>query len=82
MSDEDLASFQLPTFKLMCPVSYVRIEKPARGFRCKHLQAFDLRAFLEAGKNAPPKRCAQQPETLGVGLNSTHFCMTVACELR
>merc|ERR1719359_841656 len=56
VADVDVASFQLPSFKLMCPVSYMRIERPARSFRCKHLQAFDLRAFLEAGMNAPPKR--------------------------
>jgi hypothetical protein len=56
VGNEDVATFQLPTFKLVCPVSYMRIEKPARSIRCKHLQAFDLRSYIQAAVSAPPKR--------------------------
>ena len=30
-----------------CPISYTRIERPARGRHCRHLQCFDLGMFLE-----------------------------------
>jgi E3 SUMO-protein ligase PIAS1 len=32
---------------LRCPLGYCRIEYPARGLRCNHLQCFDVRFFLQ-----------------------------------
>lgn len=43
------AEVQCPGYdrsRLLCPVSLVRMKTPARGFRCRHLQCFDLQTYL------------------------------------
>eukprot|EP00418_Pyrodinium_bahamense_P050148 CAMPEP_0179180460 /NCGR_PEP_ID=MMETSP0796-20121207/89340_1 /TAXON_ID=73915 /ORGANISM="Pyrodinium bahamense, Strain pbaha01" /LENGTH=740 /DNA_ID=CAMNT_0020884169 /DNA_START=20 /DNA_END=2238 /DNA_ORIENTATION=- len=32
--------------RLICPITLARIETPARGYKCRHLQCFDLVAYL------------------------------------
>jgi len=34
--------------RLICPITLVRIRTPARGKKCRHLQCFDLEAYLVA----------------------------------
>lgn len=36
--------------RLLCPITMVRPDKPARGKQCRHLQCFDLMAFLESNQ--------------------------------
>merc|ERR1719262_980341 len=36
--------------RLLCPITMVRPDKPARGMQCRHLQCFDLAAFLESNQ--------------------------------
>ena len=39
--DDDLAEVSLKV-GVRCPLSFTRIEKPARGVNCTHIQCFDL----------------------------------------
>jgi len=32
--------------RVLCPITLTRIETPARGYKCRHLQCFDLVAYL------------------------------------
>merc|ERR1719203_706792 len=34
--------------RLVCPITLARLETPARGHRCRHLQCFELKAYLTA----------------------------------
>lgn len=43
---------------LICPISKKRLLVPARGNECKHLECFDLRAFMALNYKKKEWRCA------------------------
>eukprot|EP00668_Euglena_longa_P034174 GGOE01043933.1.p2 GENE.GGOE01043933.1~~GGOE01043933.1.p2 ORF type:complete len:260 (+),score=37.07 GGOE01043933.1:28-807(+) len=46
---------------LTCPLSFLRMAVPARGRHCRHLQCFDLSAFLEACLSKTGRRSCKCP---------------------
>ena len=43
---------------MICPISKKRLLVPARGNECKHLECFDLRAFMALNYKKKEWRCA------------------------
>lgn len=43
---EDFQSAVADRSRLVCPITLTRIQTPARGHKCRHLQCFDLEAYL------------------------------------
>uniref|UniRef100_A0A673GX24 Zinc finger MIZ domain-containing protein 1-like n=1 Tax=Sinocyclocheilus rhinocerous TaxID=307959 RepID=A0A673GX24_9TELE len=42
---------------LKCPITFRRIQLPARGYDCKHMQCFDLESYLELNCERGSWRC-------------------------
>ncbi|XP_015376604.1 PREDICTED: E3 SUMO-protein ligase PIAS1-like [Diuraphis noxia] len=53
-SDLDVTSYKL---SLLCPIIKIRMTLPAKSIYCKHLQCFDLQAFISSNKMKPSWYC-------------------------
>eukprot|EP00124_Ichthyophonus_hoferi_P000805 Ihof_evm11s33 gene=Ihof_evmTU11s33 len=42
---------------LLCPISRMRLTRPARGVACRHLQCFDLLSYLSINERRPAWMC-------------------------
>jgi len=42
---------------LNCPLTYARINTPAKGKVCKHIQCFDLYSYLDMNQRNPKWKC-------------------------
>ncbi|PFH31328.1 MIZ/SP-RING zinc finger domain-containing protein [Besnoitia besnoiti] len=50
--DDDVMCLEVTRrIKLLCPVTFTRIEVPCRGRACRHLQCYDLAGYLLVTKN-------------------------------
>lgn len=47
-ADDGVQCLSSNRVKLLCPITMGRIETPARGCRCRHVQCFDLQAYVHA----------------------------------
>ncbi|KAF3341449.1 E3 SUMO-protein ligase pli1 [Carex littledalei] len=45
------------TISLNCPISFVRIKTPVKGYQCRHPQCFDYDNYMEINSRKPAWRC-------------------------
>jgi len=58
MDDPDLVTCTPDSsFSLLCPLSKIRMEIPAKSIHCHHLQCFDARVFLLMNEQNPTWKC-------------------------
>jgi len=55
-STDGLEALTAPRLRLFCPIALCRQEIPVRTDNCRHLQTFDLPAFLQYSKNNKDKK--------------------------
>lgn len=55
----DAAQQQCAKISLKCPITKTRIRLPARGHECKHVQCFDLEAYLMINSERGSWRCPE-----------------------
>lgn len=58
-ADAAQASQQCAKISLKCPITKSRIRLPARGHECKHVQCFDLEAYLMINSERGSWRCPE-----------------------
>ncbi|KAJ3610738.1 hypothetical protein NHX12_022829 [Muraenolepis orangiensis] len=57
LNGEDIVEQTSIKVSLKCPVTFRRIELPARGHDCKHVQCFDLESYLQLNCDRGTWRC-------------------------
>lgn len=87
-TDDDDVVAGAARISLLCPLSMMRIATPVRGATCRHLECFDLNAYLELASATPFPRwqcplCSApaRPHQLRVDSWTSHVLETLLPEL-